>query len=178
MSILSKFRKLHSFLAPLFFIFFISVSVTAILLAFKSNYSNILFKNRAIKFSNALSKWKPMDSLELSVTKFVNEKTNHSFKRSEKAEVKVEKGSLIYYFKDGIIANVNGENGEVISIEKKYGGLIQDIHDGAIIDSYIKTSNAFIKKMYTIIVGLAFFVMTITGIYLWYKPILIKSSKF
>lgn len=177
MSTLSQLRRFHNFLAPIFFVFFFLVSITAILLAFKSSFSNVLYQNSEIHFSKSIRKWMPLDSLEPVVTQKVNEYTHSHFKRSEKAEVKIDKGSLIYYYKGGIVAQVNGESGDVINIDKKFGGIIQDIHDGAILDSVITTKDAYFKKLYSVIVGLALLIMTITGIYLWYKPIVIRKSK-
>ena len=72
---------------------------------------------------------------------------------------------------------MDGATGSPILIEKKYGSLIQDIHDGGIIDEWIGNKSAASKKIYTSILGLAFLLLTITGFYLWFKPKMIKQQK-
>jgi len=72
---------------------------------------------------------------------------------------------------------VDSNTGVPILIEKKFGGIIRDIHDGAILDTWIENKTSIFKKAYSIIMGLSLLLLTITGTYLWYKPRLIKKQK-
>ena len=45
---------------------------------------------------------------------------------------------------------IDGATGEVLSFGKRYSDLIEDIHDGTILDSYLNTSNKQIMVFYTI----------------------------
>jgi hypothetical protein len=62
-------------------------------------------------------------------------------------------------------------------IEKKYGGIIQDIHDGAILDNWISNKLSGFKKGYSLIMGISLLTLTITGTYMWYKPKMIKKNR-
>ncbi len=41
---------------------------------------------------------------------------------------------------------MNSNTGAPILIEKKFGGIIQDIHDGAILDTWIENKSSIFKK--------------------------------
>lgn len=46
---------------------------------------------------------------------------------------------------------MNSNTGAPILIEKKFGGIIQNIHDGAILDTWIENKSSIFKKGYSII---------------------------
>jgi len=115
--------------------------------------------------------------LETIATSTLNEKASTSFKKSEKVEIKLSKGTVIFYYKDAYSIQLNGASGAPILIEKKFGGIIQDIHDGAILDSLLTNKLSLSKKVYSIIMGLSLLLLTITGTYMWYKPKMIKKNR-
>lgn len=176
-SVLQLFRKLHKQLASVLFIFFFFIGLTGSLLAFKSFFTKTIFENKNIRVKNSLNKFLPLDSLEKLAVAYLNEKANTNFKKSEKVEIKLSNGSIVFYFKDAYSIQVNGENGYPILIEKKFGGIIQDIHDGAILDSWINNKKSCFKKSYSLIMGISLLILTITGTYLWFKPIIIKRDR-
>jgi len=177
MSFLQSFRNLHKKIATFLFIFFFIVSVTATLLAFKSSFSSVIYEDKKEIAEVPYNKFLQLDSLEYLATSQINKLAKTKFKQSERVDVKLSKGTVVFYYKDALSIQVNPINGKAIFIEKKYGGIIQDIHDGAILDGVIKNKNSLFKKGYTIILGLSLLLLTLTGTYLWCKPILIKKSK-
>jgi len=176
-SLLNNFRNLHKKLASVLFVFFFFISVTGSLLAFKSFFTKTIFQNKQVKAEGALSQFMPIDSLEKAAVTALNENAGTTFKKSEKVEIKISKGTVLFYFKDAYSVQLNGETGMPTLIEKKYGGIIQDIHDGAILDSWIVNSFSGFKKGYSLIMGLSLLLLTITGTYLWYKPKMIKKNR-
>lgn len=72
---------------------------------------------------------------------------------------------------------LDGASGEVLSIGKRYSDLIEDMHDGTILDNYLNTSNKQIMVFYTSLTGLALLIFTITGFWLWYGPKRLKKNK-
>jgi len=146
-------------------------------LAFKSAFTKTVYENKTITSEGNLSKFLPLDTLEKSATSILNEKASTDYTKSEKLEIKMTKGTVLFYYKDGYSVLLNGASGDPITIEKKFGGIIQDIHDGAILDSWITNKSSLFKKGYSIIMGISLLLLTITGTYLWYKPLLIKKNR-
>ena len=177
MSLLLQFRNLHKKFASVLFVFFFLIGLTGSLLSFKSAFTKVIFENKEISAESKLAAILPLDSLEKIATFTLNEKANTKFKKSEKVEIKLAKGTVLFYYKDAYSIQVNGASGAPILIEKKFGGIIQDIHDGAILDSLFINKLSLSKKLYSIIMGLSLLLLTITGTYLWYKPILIKKNR-
>ncbi len=146
------------------------------MLGWKSIFSTTIFENKSIVSSKQIKKWLPFDSLEILATNSLNTNAKTKFTKADKIELKPSKGSIIFYYKNFTV-QINGETGSTILIEKKYGSLIQDIHDGAIIDEFIPNKSAVSKKIYSSILGLSLLILTISGFYLWFKPKMIKSKK-
>jgi len=177
MSLLQQFRNLHKKFASVLFVFFFLIGLTGSLLSFKSAFTKVIFENKQISGETKLAAILPLDSLETIATSTLNEKASTSFKKSEKVEIKLAKGTVIFYYKDAYSIQVNGASGAPILIEKKFGGIIQDIHDGAIVDSLLTNKLSLSKKVYSIIMGLSLLLLTITGTYMWYKPKMIKKNR-
>jgi uncharacterized iron-regulated membrane protein len=177
MSLLQQFRNLHKKFASVLFVFFFLIGLTGSLLSFKSAFTKVIFENKQISGETKLAAILPLDSLETIATSTLNEKASTSFKKSEKVEIKLSKGTVIFYYKDAYSIQVNGASGAPILIEKKFGGIIQDIHDGAIVDSLLTNKLSLSKKVYSIIMGLSLLLLTITGTYMWYKPKMIKKNR-
>ena len=176
-SLLQSVRNLHKKFASVLFVFFFFIGFTGSLLAFKSFFTKTIFENKQVKSEASLMHFLPIDSLEKAAVTAINEKAGTAFKKSEKVEIKISKGTILFYFKDAYSIQLNGETGLPLLIEKKYGGIIQDIHDGAILDSWIVNSFSGFKKGYSLIMGLSLLLLTITGTYLWYKPRMIKKGR-
>jgi len=177
MSLLQQFRNLHKKFASVLFVFFFLIGLTGSLLSFKSAFTKVIFENKQISGETKLAAILPLDSLETIATSTLNEKASTSFKKSEKVEIKLSKGTVIFYYKDAYSIQLNGASGAPILIEKKFGGIIQDIHDGAILDSLLTNKLSLSKKVYSIIMGLSLLLLTITGTYMWYKPKMIKKNR-
>lgn len=177
MSLLQQFRNLHKKFASVLFVFFFFIGLTGSLLSFKSAFTKVIFENKQISGESKLAAILPLDSLETIATSTLNEKASTSFKKSEKVEIKLSKGTVIFYYKDAYSIQLNGASGAPIIIEKKFGGIIQDIHDGAILDSLLTNKLSLSKKVYSIIMGLSLLLLTITGTYMWYKPKMIKKNR-
>jgi uncharacterized iron-regulated membrane protein len=177
MSLLQQFRNLHKKFASILFVFFFLIGLTGSLLSFKSAFTKVIFENKEISDESKLSAILPLDSLETIATSTLNEKANTKFKKSEKVEIKISKGTIMFYYKDAYSIQLNGASGAPILIEKKFGGIIQDIHDGAILDSLVTNKSSLSKKVYSIIMGLSLLLLTITGTYMWYKPKMIKKNR-
>lgn len=177
MSLLQNFRNLHRKFAAVLFVFFFLIGLTGSLLSFKSAFTKVIFENNQVSAECKIKNLLPLHSLEKIATSLLNEKANTKFKKSEKTEIKISKGTVLFYYKDAYTVQINGASGAPVLIEKKFGSIIQDIHDGAILDSLLINKFSISKKVYSIIMGLSLLLLTITGTYMWYKPLLIKKNR-
>ncbi len=177
-SLLQQFRLLHKKIASVLFIFFFIIAITGILLGWKSSFTKTVFEDKqktsAIELKNII----PLDSLEQISTKAINEKTSNSFKNAERLEIRASKGIAVAYYKKNYSIQINATTNKPILIEQKNGGIIQDIHDGAIVgDLFNSNAGGTSKTIYSTILGLSLFLLTLTGFYLWYKPKQLKKNK-
>ncbi|MDP4265614.1 MAG: PepSY domain-containing protein [Bacteroidota bacterium] len=170
-------RRWHRKIASLLFIFFFFISLTGLMLGWKSLFSKTVFEDKQVIPSASLRKWLPLDSLETMASHSLNEKTREHFVHSERIELRPAKGYINFAYKKNYYIQVDGATGAALFIEQKNGGLIQDIHDGAIIDGWFNNRSGLSKKIYTTVLGLALLFLTISGFYLWYKPKQIKQTK-
>ena len=100
MSLLQQFRNLHKKFASVLFVFFFLIGLTGSLLSFKSAFTKVIFENKEISGESKLTAILPLDSLETIATYTLNEKANTKFKKSEKVEIKIAKGTVLFYYKD------------------------------------------------------------------------------
>jgi uncharacterized iron-regulated membrane protein len=176
-SLLSSSRQWHRKIASLLFAFFFIISLTGIMLGWKYLFTKNIYDNKEIKAESKLSKWLSLDSLENIAAKDINEKTNNKFEHAENIQLRPAKGYINFSFKNNYNIQVDGATGAAIHIEQKNGGIIQDIHDGAIVGDWFGFKSATSKTIYSSIMGFALLFLTISGTYLWWKPKQIKNSK-
>jgi uncharacterized iron-regulated membrane protein len=175
--LLQSSRQWHKKVASLLFVFFFIISITGVMLAWKYLFTKNIFDNKTVRAETKLNKWLPLDSLETMATVSLNEKTNSKFEHAENIQLKPAKGYINFSFKNNYSIQLDGATGTVIHIEQKNGGIIQDIHDGAIVGDWFGFKSATSKTIYSSIMGLALLFLTISGTYLWWKPKQIKNSK-
>lgn len=115
-------------------------------------------------------KWLPVDSLHtIALNTINNEVPNTSFK-VDRIDMRKEKGSVKFLFVDSFYeVQLDGANGNVLSIGKRRSDFFENIHDGSIVDDYLGT-NGYIKLVYTNVMGISLLIFTITGFWLWYGP--------
>lgn len=176
-SLLHNFRLWHRKIASLLFIFFFFIAVTGLMLGWKYLFTKTILDNTSIKPSASLQKWLPLDSLETLATVSLNKKTNNKFEHAENIQLRPAKGFINFSFKNNYYIQVDGATGATIHIEQKNGGIIQDIHDGAILGGWFNLKSGSAKTIYTTIMGLSLLFMTVSGFYLWWKPKQLKHSK-
>jgi len=68
-------------------------------------------------------------------------------------------------------------SGEILSVKTRTSDIIEQIHDGSILDFLFKTNNEEVKKTYVTMTCLALMFLSVTGFYLWWNPRRIKKLK-
>ena len=170
--LLRLFRKTHRTIGAFLFVFFFFVSVTGLLLGWKKNSGGLILSKSYIGTSTDLKDWIPIDSLHTIACNILHDSVSADLSLElDRIDIRKDKGMVKFVFIDhfwGI--QLDGSTGELLYIERRRSNIIENIHDGSILDHYFGTSKGQIKLFYTSTMGLALLTFTITGFWLWYGP--------
>ena len=169
--ILRGFRKVHRTMGATLFVFFFVVSVSGLLLGWKKNSYGIIRSNTQQGISTELKDWLPLDSLKNNaITYLQKEIANNQPLEIKKIDIRESKGVIKFVFADYYGVQLDGSTGNLLLLERRYSDLIEEIHDGSVLDTYFKTTGNPIKLIYTTVMGIALLLFTITGFWLWLGP--------
>ncbi|MBQ4913103.1 PepSY domain-containing protein [Maribacter sp. MMG018] len=176
--ILRNFRKVHRLTGAWLFIFFMFISVTGLLLGWKKNSNGLILADTEKGTTSEIAEWLPLDDLRQNAQQIFEDSISTKLSSEiDRIDVRPDKGILKFKFKDNFYGiQLDGATGELLKIERRRSDIIEQIHDGSILDRYLGTSNAPIKLVYTTITGLALLIFTITGFWLWYGPKQMKKT--
>lgn len=166
------FRKIHRTTGACLFIFFFVVSITGVLLGWKKHSGNLILAKSYTGTSTNLKDWLPIDSLHKNACQIFRDSISANAALDlDRIDIRKDKGMVKFVFTDGFWGiQLDGATGKLLHIERRRSDFIEKVHDASILDVYFNTSNGQIKLVYTTIMGLALFVFTITGFWLWYGP--------
>jgi hypothetical protein len=176
-SLLAGSRVWHRRVSSILFVFFFLIAVTGLMLGWKSLFSTTVFALPKHTGKGHHGQWLALDSLETAAAESLSAHTGMSAGHPERADLRFKNGYIEFLFDKSYYVRVDGTSGIVTLIERRYGGWIQDIHDGAIVDSWLGDKAGASKKIYSTVLASALLFLTLTGIYLWYKPLLIKRNR-
>jgi hypothetical protein len=176
-SLLSASRIWHRRIGSLLFVFFLFVSLTGFMLGWKSLFSTTLYSAPAGRDRGGSSHWLALDSLQALAAGALTLHTEAKGDHPGKAEARLSAGYVEFQFKPDYYVRVEGRSGAITLIQRRYGGWIQDIHDGAIVDGWISDKGEVVKKIYSSALALALLFLTLSGFWLWYKPGRIRKAR-
>ncbi len=115
--------------------------------------------------SKDLTTWMPIAELSTLAEKALHEahpdQQNNTIKR---LDVRPSKGIAKAIFEEGNWeVQIDGTDGSIKSIAKRYSDWIESLHDGSIV-------NDVFKLISMNILGIGLFFMIMTGLWLWYGP--------
>ncbi|MFZ1497354.1 MAG: PepSY domain-containing protein [Saprospiraceae bacterium] len=177
--VIRNFRKIHRITGACMFFLFFFVSITGLLLGWKKNSGGFILPKTYQGTSTNLQDWKPLDSLHTIACKVLQDSISSNIStKLERIDIRKEKGMVKFVFAtDYLGVQLDGATGKLLHIEKRWSDMIENIHDGSILDIYFNTNKGIFKLVYTTIMGLALLTFTITGFWLWYGPKLMRKSK-
>jgi uncharacterized iron-regulated membrane protein len=168
--LLRNYRKWHKFIG-LSLVFFILVSsLTGILLSWKKEF-DILQPPTQKGAAKSLNDWLPVEEIaSLSLNAFQS-KHPESNPTIDRIDVRPSKGIAKVLLENGYWEiQIDGQSGEVYSIERRHSDWIEQLHDGSIIADWFK----WLSMNY---LGFGLIVMIITGTWLWWGPKRIRNLK-
>lgn len=166
-----KIRKIHRF-AGLYFLFFILiVTITGLLLAWKKNADNILSIPTHKGITTDLSIWLPLHELKETGLNYYYEQFGTEKKvKIDRIDVRPDKGSLKIRFAESYYEiQLDGGTGEILHSGYRVSDIIENIHDGSIIDRLLKSEKQIGKLVYSTLLGVVALTYAISGFLLWYE---------
>jgi uncharacterized iron-regulated membrane protein len=168
---LRTFRKIHRFTGAALFIFFFIVSISGLLLGWKKNSNGALLAETQKGTTTNFSEWLPLDVLyEKAYAVMQDSVVSENPIGLDRVDIRKDKGVVKFIFEDYYGLQLDGGTGRLLEFGKRNADIVENIHDGSILDWYFKTSGGPIKLTYTTVMSLALFVFTVTGFWLWYGP--------
>lgn len=177
-SLIRTSRKIHRSLAVGLFILFLIISVTGILLGWKKNVDTLLPGAHTGTSTNTAD-WLSFDRLKAVAFKALSDSAGIDISTGlDRIDARPYAGMVKFVFRDHYWeVQLDAATAEVLNVSQRKSDIIENIHDGSIIDYAFNTSNGVFKLTYTSIVGLALLAFTLTGFWLWYGPKLMKRQK-
>ena len=169
--ILRGFRKVHRTMGATLFVFFFVISVSGFLLGWKKNSFGVLQSATQKGSSTSFTQWLPLDSLKMKALFYVRkELENEQSLEIKRIDVNEAKGIVKFIFTEYYGVQLDGSTGNLLLLERRYSDLIEELHDGSVLDTYFKTTGNPIKLIYTTLMSIALLLFTITGFWLWLGP--------
>ncbi|HOI49666.1 MAG TPA: PepSY-associated TM helix domain-containing protein [Prolixibacteraceae bacterium] len=172
-------RKIHRTTGMLLFICFFFISATGLLLGWKKHSGGLILPRSYQGSSTNLADWLPVDSLHQNACRFLREKFGADFSTElERIDIRPDKGMVKFVFAANYTGlQLDGATGQLLHLEHRRSDLIENIHDGSILDRYFNTGNGQIKLIYTSVTGIALLLFTGTGFWLWYGPKKLRRTR-
>lgn len=172
------YRKLHRLTGFYLFTFLLIVAITGILLGWKKNSFGLIASDNHIGSTITTNNWLPLNQLQEIANQYLIENTHREISTElDRIDVRPEKGQLKFIYKNHYHAvQIDGANGNLLHIEYRTADLLENIHDGSILDKLFQTNTNFFKLLFTSVTGLAILIFSFTGYWLYYGPKKIKSK--
>ena len=170
------FRSIHRKIAIFLFLFFLIISVSGLLLGWKKMTGLLAPTEKGVSSNPA--DWLPVDSLHKLAVKYLHDSV-HEVLSSEidRVDIRPSRGIVKFVFTNHYWGlQLDCTSGRLLLIEKRNSDLIEDIHDGSILDRLFETGERSMLG-YTTIMGISLFMLTLTGFWLWYGPKRLRKMK-
>ena len=162
-------RKIHRWTGASLFVIFLFVSITGLLLGWKKDSKGYLLPDTQKGISTDAKDWLPLANLQDRALYLIDSLHPELDNSIDRLDVRPGKGIVKFTFEDHYYElQLDLSTGQLLSFAKRRSDLIEQIHDGTIVDRQL--GSGFFKLLYTTVAGLALLVFTVTGFWLWYGP--------
>lgn len=170
--ILRLSRRIHRTTGALLFTFFFVVACTGLMLGWKKNSGGVILAETYQGSSADLKDWLPIHVLHQKAVDVMREAVSPDLSLElDRIDIRPDKGVAKFVFIEhywGV--QLDGVTGKVLHIERRRADLIENIHDGSVLDYLLGTSGGQLKLVYTSVMGTALLTFTVSGFWLWYGP--------
>ncbi len=157
-------RKLHRLLGTSLSILLLISAITGVLLALKKDVA-VIQPPTTKGISNDLGTWMTLKQIDsIARVALYTQHPEQADNPVDRFDARPSKGIIKVLFKKGYWeVQVDGNNGTVLSIAKRHSDWIEALHDGSIISDLFKLISMNI-------LGIGLFILTLSGLWLWYGP--------
>ncbi|MEA1887236.1 MAG: PepSY domain-containing protein [Bacteroidota bacterium] len=178
-SLVRTARKIHRVLAASLFILFLLLPTTGIMLGWKKNSGDLLLPRSYKGATPNTDYWLSFDSLKTVALKTLSDSIGAEISTElERIDARPSQGMVKFVFRDHYWeVQLDASTAKVLTVSKRRSDIIENIHDGSILDHLFKTRDGFFKVVYTSIIGLTLLTLSLTGFCLWYVPKIIRKKR-
>ncbi len=171
-------RKIHRTSGALLFAFFLLIGTTGFLLGVKKHTGGVILPKSYEGSSLNMKDWLPMDTLHQVAIATLHGIDPTLSTKLERIDARPEKGMVKFVFIHRYIGiQLDLATAKVLHIEQRNSDIIENIHDGSILDYALGTEDEQFKLGYTMIMSTALITFSVTGFWLWYGPKRLRSTK-
>ncbi len=172
------YRKLHRFIGSGLFVFFFTVAVTGLLLGWKKHSGGFILPATEKGSSILLSQWVSLDTLYTVAQQAIKQQLPTASTEIDRMDVRPDKGTVKVNFKKHYYeVQLDGATGKVLAVNLRKSDIIEQLHDGSILDFAFDNKSGSIKLVYTTALGGGLLILSISGFWLWYNPKRIRKMK-
>jgi uncharacterized iron-regulated membrane protein len=174
-----KIRRIHRIAGIYFFIFIIIITITGLLLAWKKNSADLIAVSTQKGTTNQIEEWMPISELtELAMAFYRSEFPQKNINQPDRIDARPSSGTIKFLFSGNYYEiQLDAATGDLLYSGYRVADIIENIHDGSIVDKLLGTENQIIKLLYSTLLGLASLTFAITGFWVWNERNKIRKIK-
>jgi uncharacterized iron-regulated membrane protein len=166
---LRKTRPFHRFFGLVLSLLILISAGTGIFLSLKKEAEFLQPSSRQAEVTS-LEDWLGIDQLALKAQDALLDSLLIQNITIDRLDVRPDKGLAKVRFEDDWEVQIEGSTGKILNIGKRHADWIERIHDGSII------SDGF-KLVSMNLLGFGIIFLSLSGLWLWYGPKLVKRSR-
>lgn len=165
-------RTVHSWVAICLALFFLLLASTGLLLGWKKHSNDIILPKTEQGISDQPAQWLPMDTLYNIAYHTMRTEISATMDSSlQRIDIRPHKGIAKFIYNEGFWGiQLDMTTGQVLAVNKRYSDIVENFHDGTILDYWFATNDEQIKLGYTSIMGISLLTLTLSGLWLWLGP--------
>lgn len=173
-----EYRKLHRFIGSGLVLFFLLIAISGILLGWKKHSGGYILPNTEKGSSTNLADWKSLDILANAAQQALFMEDSSLNTAIDRMDVRADKGVVKVSFKGNFYeVQLDGTTARVLAINLRKSDIIEQLHDGSLLDTAFNSSSGWFKLTYTSILGSGLLILCVSGFWLWYNPKRIRKMK-
>lgn len=167
------YRKAHKIVAIVLVAFIILMSITGILLTWKNE---LQLKPPSAKIESKNKKLVSLETLQQNAIAYID--SLHLSTGINRIDYRPTKGIAKVRFEEHFTElQIDCYTGEIVSVKQRTDTIIEMIHDGSILDYFIKNDTSVFKLFYATLLGIGLIFISVSGILLYINPKKIKKLK-
>ena len=96
----------------------------------------------------------------------------------DRIDVRPQKGVAKIIFETHFTElQIDLSSGEILSVGTRTSDIIEKLHDGSIVDYFVRIDQDPVKLMYTTFASFGLMLLSVSGFWLWYNPKRIRKLK-